>query len=117
MSTILRVLLPLGILAVGLMLAAGMLLASVLLLAFWSLRALYLRLTGRRVPPFTVRFRPPEAFRGARRGLSEGDVIDVEAKHLSWPGQPLSGAIHLRAASWPEADINHRIDTPPLTSA
>lgn len=83
MSTILRVLLPLGIFAVALMLAAGMLAASVLLLAFWSVRALYLRLTGRRVPPFTVRFRTPEACRGARRGLSGGDVIDVEAKHLS----------------------------------
>lgn len=83
MSTILRVLLPLGIFAVALMLAAGMLAASVLLLAFWSVRALYLRLTGRRAPPFTVRFRTPEAFRGARRGLSGGDVIDVEAKHLS----------------------------------
>ncbi|MBA2961722.1 MULTISPECIES: hypothetical protein [Ramlibacter] len=80
---ILRLLLSLGIFAVGLMLAAGMLVASVVLLASWSVRALWLKLTGRRVTPFTVRFKPREAFRTAPRRSSGGDVIDVEARHLS----------------------------------
>lgn len=82
MSTILRVLLTLGAFAFGLVLAAGMLLASMLLLASWSVRALWLKLTGRRVTPFAARFRPREAFRGAARRPSGLDVIDVEARHL-----------------------------------
>lgn len=82
MPTILRVLLSLGLFAVGLVLAAGMLLVSTMLLAFWSVRALCLRLAGRRAPPFTARFRPRDAFRGSRRRPSAGDVIDVEARPL-----------------------------------
>jgi hypothetical protein len=83
MPTILRVLLSLGIFAFGLILTTGVLVASMMLLAVWSVRALCLKLTGRRVPPFTARFRAHEAFRGARRRSSGGDVIDVEAKQLS----------------------------------
>lgn len=82
MPTILRLLLSLGLFAVGLVLAAGMLVASLMLLAFWSVRALCLKLAGRRAPPFTARFSPREAFRGTRRRASAGDVIDVEARPL-----------------------------------
>ena len=82
MSTILRVLLSLGLFAFGLLLAAGMLLASMLLLAAWSARAFWLKLTGRRVTPFAPRFRPAEAFRAAARKSPGADVIDVEARPL-----------------------------------
>jgi hypothetical protein len=82
MPTILRVLLSLGIFAAGLLLAAGLLVTSMLLLAFWSVRALCLKLTGRRAPPFTARFRPREAFRGTPRRSPASDVIDVEARPL-----------------------------------
>jgi hypothetical protein len=82
MPTILRVLLSLSILAIGLLLAAGMLVASTVLLAFWSVRALCLKLAGRRVPAFRPRFRPGQAFHAARNRSFGGDVVDVEARRL-----------------------------------
>lgn len=83
MATILRFFLSLGLFAVGLVFAAGMLVASMLLIAFWGVRALWLRLTGRPVAPFSARFRPRESFRGTNAPSSGKDVIDVEAKRLS----------------------------------
>ena len=80
MPTILRILLSLAFFAFGLMVAAGVLAMSLLLLASWSVRMLWLKLTGRRVTPFKARFSPRAAFRGARRRASEAGDIDVEPR-------------------------------------
>jgi hypothetical protein len=79
MHTILRFLLPIVLFAAGLVFAACMLAVTVLLLAFWSVRAAWLRLTGRPVAPFVTRFKP----RQGHRAPAGGDVVDVEAKRLS----------------------------------
>ena len=83
MPTILRVLLRLGLFAIGLVFAATILVVSVLLLALWGVRALWFKLTGRPVAPFVMRYKARDAFRGAYRTAPSQDVIDVEAKRLS----------------------------------
>jgi len=83
MHTILRCCLRLGLFAVGLVFAACVVAVFLLLLAFWSVRAMWLKLTGRSAAPFVMRFGPREAFRRAYRAPSGGEVVDVEARRLS----------------------------------
>jgi hypothetical protein len=83
MQTILRLFLRLALLGVGLMFAASVLAISVLLLALWSVRALWLKLTGRPAAPFVMRFGPRDAFHRTYRAPAGGDVIEVEARRVS----------------------------------
>lgn len=83
MPSILRFFLRLGLFAAGLVFAASVLVMFMLLLAAWGARMLWLRLTGRPVAPFVMRFGPRDAFRRAYRAPSGDDVIEVEARRLS----------------------------------
>ncbi len=74
-------------LLLGLGVALGLLVVALLLLAFWGLRALWARLTGRPVQPllFTVlrkaswqRVYPS----GARPAAPDAEVIDVSARQI-----------------------------------
>jgi hypothetical protein len=86
MLTLLRCCLRLGLFAVGLVLVAGMVALFTLVLALWSVRAVWLKLTGRPVAPFVMRFGARDVFRRAAARPSPravADVIDVEARRLS----------------------------------
>ena len=84
MHTILRLLLSLGLFAVGLVAAVTVLAASLLLVALWGARALWMKLTGRPVAPFAMRFGARDAFRRTwRTRPGAADVIDVEARRVS----------------------------------
>lgn len=67
MSEILSFLFRVLLVAAGLVFAASLLVVFVLLLALWSLGALWARLTGRPVTPFTMRMGPRAAFDEAMR--------------------------------------------------
>lgn len=83
MHPFLRFCLRLGLFALGLVFAACVLAMVMLLLAAWSVRAAWLRLTGRPAAPFAMRFGPRDAFRRAYRAPPGGEVIDIEARRLS----------------------------------
>jgi len=97
MTTVLRVLFSLLILAAGLVFAASMALAVLVLGAIWGLRVLWGRLTGQPVAPFVMRVDPRGGFQrmyrasqGVRRPQQPGpagpgrnaveDITDVEPK-------------------------------------
>ena len=82
MRSIPSILLRVALVAAGLVAAASLVLVSVLLAVLWALRAAWSKLTGRTVAPFVVRFRAGATPSRARRA-AQGDVIDVEARHLS----------------------------------
>jgi hypothetical protein len=88
-----KFLLRLLLMAAGLVFALSLLVMMIVLLAFWGLRALWCKLTGRPVNPFVMRMNPragfDQVFRQAdryphtadkppRRDLQ--DVTDVEPK-------------------------------------
>jgi hypothetical protein len=77
----------------GLIFAASLIVMMLVLLVVWSLRALWLKLTGRPVLPFEMRMNPragfDQVFRQGHRSASEpakpsrrvpDDVTDVEPK-------------------------------------
>lgn len=74
------------LLALGLVAAAGVALLFVVLLALWSVRALWLRLTGRPPAPFVMRFGGAERFRRAWQQparAAAADIDDAEVKRLT----------------------------------
>lgn len=87
-----------GLLLAGLVFFVSLLLAASLVLLVWLLRALWARLTGQAVQPWTFRFnrqamwnrfyRPPAQGPGAGPGSrrDDSDVIDVEPKEIKPPG-------------------------------
>ncbi len=97
MQTIFMFFLRLAMLVAGLILAASLLCAAALVLAFWALRAVWYRITGRPVMPFFMRadrrasfsrmYRagraPSEAQSGPAKPVRRAplaDVTDVEPK-------------------------------------
>ena len=97
MDTVFRFILRLVLLAAGLLFAARLALAVLVLLAFWGLRMVWARLTGRPVTPFVMRMDPRGGFNRMYRGgfarpVNEpaapeparrreiADVTDVEVK-------------------------------------
>lgn len=87
LKTIFGLLLRTVLLLLGLVFLLSLLAAAVLLLAWWGLRALWARLTGRPVQPlvFTVlsrsrwqRFYPD----GKGAAVPQADVIDVESRQV-----------------------------------
>ena len=96
MATVLNFILRLVLLAAGLVFAASMAVAFVLMIAFWGVRAVWAKLTGRPVVPFIVRIDPRSAFERMYRASDRhnrtprpdavrsryvvGDVTDVEPR-------------------------------------
>ena len=87
----------LTLLLAGLVFFASLLAAAVLLLAVWLLRALWARLTGQPVSPWTFQFnrsavmsrfyRPPGGARSS--GPDDANVIDAEVKEVASDQLPL----------------------------
>ena len=97
LKTIFSLLLRTLLLLMGLVFLLSLLAAAVLLLAWWGLRALWAKLTGRPVQPlvFSVlsrsrwqRFYPGSA--GAQQA-AQADVIDVESRQVDSPGSDRLG--------------------------
>lgn len=90
-SSILRLMLRLGLLLAGLVFFASVLAAGMVLLSVWLLRALWAKLSGRPIQPwvFQMHRRPPwqRAERGAGFGgpqpPSSDEVIDAEARDVT----------------------------------
>ena len=91
MPTLLNLLLRLFLLAAGLLFALSAGLAALLMVAFWGVRAVWARLTGKAVNPFVVRIDPRRGFESASRtpradsvrsGRQISDVTDVEPKSV-----------------------------------
>lgn len=93
MTSILRFLLRLLLIAAGLIFGLSLALVMIVLLAAWGVRALWCKLTGKPLTPFVMRFHPREGFdqlfkradrseqapvQASRRLLA--DVTDVEPK-------------------------------------
>lgn len=87
LKTILGLLLRTVLLLMGLVFLLSLLAAALVLLAFWAVRALWARLTGRPVQPLALailrraqwrRFYPA----GAARAVRDADVIDVESRQV-----------------------------------
>lgn len=89
MNFLLRILLILA----GLIFAASLIIVMLVLLFFWSLRALWFKLTGRPVLPFVMRMNPRTGFeqvfkKAQQNGMNPSqpprrkldDVTDVEPK-------------------------------------
>ena len=93
MKTIFGLMFRVLMLLVGLVFMASLLLAALLLLAVWLVQALWARLTGQPVRPWTFRvnrqamwnrfYRAPENGHPARR--DSADVVDVEIKEIKPP--------------------------------
>jgi hypothetical protein len=84
-------LLRLVLFAAGLVFALSLLVMMIVLLAFWLLRALWCKLTGRPVLPFAMRMNPrsgfeqvfksaPSASTAQKPRREMGEVTDVEPK-------------------------------------
>ena len=79
------------LLLAGLIFMTGLLLAALLVLAYWLLRALWARLTGQPVSPWTFRVDRQAMwnrfYRRQGAGVSpqrdEADVVDVEIKEVT----------------------------------
>ena len=93
MTSILRFLLRLLLIAAGLIFGLSLALVMIVLLAAWGVRALWCKPTGKPLTPFVMRFHPREGFdqvfrqaerhgaapaTSSRRVLS--DLTDVEPK-------------------------------------
>ena len=95
MGMIFRVMVRLGLLLAGLIFLVSVLLAALLLLAVWSLRALWAKLTGQPVQPWTFQvnrqamwsrfYRPPGSGRAPPSPRDDPNVIDVEPKEIKSP--------------------------------
>lgn len=104
-QTVLGLLLRLVLLALGLVFLVSVLLAGALLLLLWLARALWCKLTGRPVAPWTFTVRSSANWNrfyraasgaaaargrtGARSRVEPGDVIDVQPRQARpEPGDP-----------------------------
>ncbi len=91
-----RLLVRVLVLAMGLVFAAGLLLLVLALAALWGVRALWAKLTGQPLAPWTMRVNPragwsratqaarrwQPAERPSRSGRDLSDVTDVQVKEL-----------------------------------
>ncbi len=96
LKTIFGLLLRTVLLLLGLVFLLSLLAAAVLLLAWWGLRALWAKLTGRPVQPlvFTVlsRSRWQRFYPGGQGAAApQADVIDVESRQVDSPGSDRLG--------------------------
>jgi hypothetical protein len=97
MQTVFNFFIRLVLVAAGLVFAASLALMAIVLLVLWSLRAVWCKLTGQPINPFTVRMSPSAGFgniyrsqpsSGSTQGpvkskrLSTDDVTDVQAKDI-----------------------------------
>ncbi|TXT33207.1 MAG: hypothetical protein FD135_5538 [Comamonadaceae bacterium] len=91
-TSLLGLIIRLGLLLAGLVFFASLMAAGMVLLLLWLLRALWARLTGKPVMPWVFKFnrRPPwqqQAGRGDGFGnspaSSRDDVVDVQATDVS----------------------------------
>jgi hypothetical protein len=73
----------LAFIAASVVLVGSALVMFTLLLALWSVRVVWLKVTGRPAVPFAMRGWPRGAFRRTAPRRGGGDVIDVQARHLS----------------------------------
>jgi len=96
MAMVMRIVLRLLLLAVGVAFVAGLVALMLVFAAIWALRALWARLTGQAVTPWTMRVDPRAGWsrfsrpsarsggtpRAARQRLVENvaDVVDVKVK-------------------------------------
>ena len=90
MKTIFGFLVRVVLLLAGLVFMASLLAAAVLVLVLWLLRALWAKLTGQPVSPWTFQvnrqamwqrfYRPPAP--GARSRRDDANVIDAEVKEI-----------------------------------
>lgn len=98
MQTVFGVIFRVLLLAAGLVFMASLFAAALLLLGGWLVRALWARLTGQAVRPWTFqvnrqaiwsRFsRAPEHSHSRQRdGADVVDVVDVEIKEIKAPGR------------------------------
>lgn len=96
-KTLFGILLRLVLALMGLLFLLSLLAAGLLLLAFWGLRALWAKLTGRPVQPlvFTVlrKAQWERFYRGGAgvRSAQAEDVIDVESRQVDSPGSDRLG--------------------------
>ena len=97
MQTAFRFFIRLVLVAAGLVFAASLALVAMALLVLWSLRAVWCKLTGQPINPFTVRMSPSAGFGNIYRSrqapnaadtaaktkrVATDDVTDVEAKEI-----------------------------------
>jgi hypothetical protein len=97
MQTVFNFLIRLALVAAGLVFAASLALMAVVLLVLWCVRAVWCKLTGQPINPFTVRMSPSAGFDNIYRSrqapdaaetaakskrVSTDDVTDVEAKDI-----------------------------------
>lgn len=98
-TTIFGLLLRAVLVLVGLVFFASVLVAALLLLTVWLMRALWARLTGQPVPPWTFQirrqaqwsrfYRASDSGRASGRGAADAtDVIDVESRAIKLPKEP-----------------------------
>jgi len=69
--------------AASVLLVGSALIMFTLLLAVWTVRVLWLKVTGRPAVPFAMHRWQHNAFRRGAPQQGRADVIDVEARHLS----------------------------------
>lgn len=69
--------------AASVLLIGSALVMVTLLLAVWTVRVLWLKVTGRPAVPFAMHGWSRNAFRRPARPEGRADVIDVEARQLS----------------------------------
>jgi len=97
MKTIFGLVVRAVLLLAGLVFVASLLAGALLLLAVWFVRALWAKLTGQPVVPWTFQvnrqammdrfYRAPGAGRVSPRGeVVDADVVDVEVKSIRPPG-------------------------------
>lgn len=90
-STLFRALMRAVLLLAGLIFLTSLLAAGTILMLIWLLRALWARLTGQQISPWTFRvdrqavwsrfYRPPQQ-RGPHAAKDNVDVVDVQAKEV-----------------------------------
>ena len=80
MQTVLSFLIRLVLVAAGLVFAASLALMAMVLMVLWCLRAVWCKLTGQPVNPFTVRMSPGTGFGNIYRSRQAPDAAETVAK-------------------------------------
>ncbi len=100
MHTVFNLLIRLVLVAAGLVFAASLALLAAVLMLLWGVRAVWCKITGQPINPFTVRMSPRSGFDGFLRKrqdpqsqdnpakskrVATDDVTDVEVKEIKPP--------------------------------
>jgi hypothetical protein len=80
MQTVFNFFIRLVLVAAGLVFAASLALMAIVLLVLWCLRAVWCKLTGQPINPFTVRMSPGAGFGNVYRSRQAPDAADAAAK-------------------------------------